>query len=403
MEEDLRTHLGTTLERNGLQLVELRRVSFSAEEYDKLRERRGQTAMAAEKLADTEDRATLNQRLRQVLTKDKMDRFATKKEFEEFVRQTEHELGMKEVIRRSEMDELVRTYNEKKEDSEIARRHLLEMLDLQHRMEVIQHEHAIDDQQLEHRLKQERQQLETRQEAEWREALQRKKVRGVEREDEMADAEADLDIKRKKIQLGMQAREQKIDLAHKEASQQVALDQEAKDREAARELERERELSRQEQERLAADLKKTELMKDMTEDQIMAMMAKDAPHVAEAIAERYKAQAQTGASAEITGLYEKLIAAKESEADRMERVMGRALESVERAGGSAADREREQREETRQMAGESMDRMADVAAAKAGVSTGADSQGAAVVCSHCHQHVPAGSKFCDNCGHRFFE
>ena len=133
-------------------------------------------------------------------------------------------------------------------------------------------------------------------------------------------------------------------------------------------MEKIQELSKVEQQRLAADLQKAEVMKDMSEDQILAMMAKDSPHVAAAIAERSKAQAQAGASTEVKALYEKMLAVKESEADRVERVMGKALESVERVAGGAGTRQREQMEEIKNVTSQSMDRMADVAVAKAGAS-----------------------------------
>lgn len=403
MEDDLREKVGTILARNGLELVRIRFVWLTSREYEKVQDRRAETFLAEEKLEDNEQRAIVRQRLRETLTQDRMGRFNSKNDFEEFVKQTEHELGMKNVIRQAELEDLNRTFWEKKDDNEIARRHLLEKLDLEHQLEVQQKKHSFDDQELQNRLQQERQKLESRQQAEWGQSQQEHRIAALKREERLADEDAKMQIRKDKIHLGLTAREQKIDLAHKEASQQMTLEQEAKDREAQRELERHRVLSQVEQARLAADLKKTELMKDMSEDQILALMAKDSPDVASAIAERAKAQA--GSSQEVRALYDKMLAAKEAEADRLERVMDKAMQSIGRAAESAVDQQRQQKEEIKDIAGQSMDRMADVAAARAGnPAAAAEPSGATeVVCPKCQSQSPAGTKFCDNCGYKFFE
>jgi len=145
---------------------------------------------------------------------------------------------------------------------------------------------------------------------------------------------------------------------------------------------------------------------EMSEEQILALMAGDSPHVAAAIAERARAQAQAGTGAEVKALYEKILAGKESEADRIERMAGRAMESMAQVAAGSADRERQQKEEIKEVANQSMDRMADVATAKAGATGGQPAPAtpaAEVVCPKCQLQVASGSKFCDNCGHQFFE
>lgn len=403
LEADLQQQIGEALRRNGLELAALRRVQFSCEQLERVRSRRGETFVAEQKADDAERRGQLNRRLRETLTRDRMDQFTSAKDFEQFIRQTEHELGMKEVVRQAEMEDLCRTYAEKKDDAEIARRHLLQKLELEHELAVRRGRHAIDDEDLQHTLKHERENLRARQEAEWQEAEQRQRVRDLQRAGEVSDAEVEMRIREKKFELGKRAREWKVAQDHEEESLRVQREQEAKDREAKRELEKIHALSQVEQARLAADLKKTEAMKDMSEEQILALMSKNSPHVAAAIAERAKAQAQAGANAETKALYEKFLADKDAAADRLERFAERALTAMERASGSAAAREREQKEEIRDMAGQSMDRMADVAEAKAAASGGTAAQEASVVCTQCHQQVPAGSKFCDNCGNQFYQ
>ena len=405
LEDDLREKVGDLVARNGLELVRLRFVGLTSGDYEKVQDKRAKTFLAGEKLEDTERRAIINQRLRETLTRDRMDKFNSERDFEEFVKQTEHEEGMKGVIRKEEMEDLKRTFVEKKGDAETARKHLLELLELGHQLEVLRKEHSIDDETLQKRLQHARQELEARHKTEWDEAQHKHRIADLERDKKLADEKAKIRIRDDKGILGLKLRVEKIDLAHKEASQQMSVEQEAKDREAQRELERHRVLSQVEQERLAVDLKKTELMKDMTEDQILALMAKDSPDVANAIAERSKAQAQAGSSQEVRTLYDKMLAAKEAEADRLERVMDKAMQSIGRAAESAVDQQRQQKEEIKDIAGQSMDRMADVAAARAANSAAAAEPSGAteVVCPKCQSQSPAGTKFCDNCGYKFFE
>jgi len=416
LEADLRQEVAPSLARNGIELVGLRLVGFAAEGFDEIREARAKTFLAGQKIDETERRAALNRRLRETLTRDRMDKFTSERDFREFIRQTEHELGMKEVIREAEMDDLVRTFREKREDAETARKHLLEKLELEQRLEVLGRQHAVDDAELRHRLEGRRRELEAQQASEWQQVQQRLAIGKAVRGDALEAERDDLQFKREKFQLGKEAREWKDDRDHQRESLRIGREQEERDREArrrideadreaARELERMRAMSEAEQARLAADLKKTEVLGGMSEEQILALMAKDSPHVAQAIAERAKARAQAGASAEVKALYERILAGKEAEADRLERVMERALGNVERVAGGAAAREREHTGEIKDVTADAMDRMADVAGAKAGAPGGA-AAGAPemnVLCPNCHQQSPAGQKFCDNCGHRFFE
>jgi RNA polymerase subunit RPABC4/transcription elongation factor Spt4 len=423
LENEWRQQVTESISRGGLELVELRFVEFSSPAYDKIRQRRAETFLAEQRIADAEHRATLNRRLREVLTRDRMDKFTSANDFEQFVRQTEHEMGMKEVIRAAEMEELKRAYESKREDAEIARRHLLEKLELEHELAVQRLHWTGQSEQLDHEIRQRRRTLEAQQQAEWSQFQQDLHRREALRGEHLKDTQAKADEVRMKIKVAEEAielRRRKAGQEHEAESLRIQREQEEKDREAQRrleereqaarhELEKIRALSEAEQARLAADLKKTEVFKGMSEDQILALMAKDSPHVAAAIAERAKAQAQAHAatSTEMKALYEKILLDKESqrlsEADRLERVMARAMEAVERMAGGSTDRERRQKEEIQSVMSQGMDRMADVAVAKAGASGSVAAQAADVVCPNCHRQVPAGSKFCDNCGHQFFQ
>lgn len=428
LEQELRTQIGSVLSRNGLELADLRFVDVKSEMYEKIRQRRAETFLAEQKVDDMERRAALNQRLRETLTKDRMDQFTTSKDFEQFVRQTEHELGMKEVVRQAEMEELKQTYDNQREDAELTRRHLLEKLDLEHDLAVRRLRWSGAKEELEHQLDQQRQALEAQQQAEWSRFQRELEKRGALRQEQLKDVDAHAQEIRTKMSLADEAlglRKKRAEQEHEEEAARIRREQDEKDREAKRRLEEKdqsarheldkiRALSDVEQARLAVDLQKTEILKGMSEDQILAAMAGNSPHVAAALVERARAQAQgqSGASAEVKALYEKLLQEKDSqrtsEADRLERMMARAMEAVERVAVGGVSREREQREEVKGVLDRSMDRMADVAVAKAGApatsgSAASPATPAQVVCPDCHRQSPAGIKFCENCGHQFFK
>jgi len=347
LEGDLQERIGRALARNGLELVRLRFLEFHGEAYDRVRGARGKTAAAEATATEAERRAAVNRRIRETLTQDKMDRIGSADELQDFIRQQEHELGMKNVVRQEEIEELKRVFEQKKLDA----RRATEMLEAYHETEL-----------LAERLK------------------QRSTV-----------TEAGIAEKRKRMDLAFEARRSKdqIDLDRKRQEQVLA--EQAREAEARRERERMEVLNKAEQQHLAADLKKTELMKDMSEEQILAMVAKDSPEAAQAIAERYKAQAQTASSEEVKHIYEKMF-------DRVERMHKESLEGQAHVAAGRIGAEREKAGIVEQMADKAVDRMADVAAAKAGA--GGTSRTA---CPECRSEIEPGAKFCEHCGRQLRE
>jgi hypothetical protein len=404
IEKDLRDAAGPLLARAGLELVHLQTVALEAGPYDAVRDARGETFVQEELQAEGERRAALNRRIRETLTREQMSRIASRKELQDFLRQQEHELGLRGVIRKAEMEELERTYDDQHKDAETTRRHLLEKLELEHELVMERTRRAGQGEAMDGEIDLRRKALAARQQEEWAQALHKQKLGDVGRQEHEADRASRLRMIREKTKLGEEARRQKIDLDHEEQTRRLQekrqgeeITQDMADRQARREMDHLRVLSEVDQARLAADLRRTEALKGFSEDQIVALMAEKSPHVAAALAERYKAQAhaQVAMNAETKALYERLLTSKESEADRQERFAERALESVERAGSSAVDRERRHAEDVQRMAAQSADRVADVASAKAGAP---GAPGLPRGCPKCRAAVPAGARFCENCG-----
>lgn len=414
VEQDLRAKIAASLERNGLELVEVRFASFSTPAMGAIRKSRAEAFLKEQEAGELERRATLNQRIRATLTRDRLAQFGSSQDLEEFIRQTEQELGMKALIRQTEMEDLKRTFAEKHQDAEIARRHLLEILDLEHRLAVVSKQQSLTDAQFEQKLESERRALKARHDADWESFQLQLRKREAARDDSRKETQTKAETVRTKIGLADEAlslRRKKAEMDREEAEhrhqREQEAQQEARDRETRRELEKISALSQADQARLAADLKKTEVLKEMSVDQILALMGKDSPHLASALAERARAQAQAeagaAASAELKALYQKILGGKESETDRLERMMDRAMQSVERVAAGVAGSERARKDEIKEVMSQDMERMADVAVTRAGAPGGPGEQSAVVVCPGCLKQVAAGTRFCDGCGHKFFE
>jgi formylglycine-generating enzyme required for sulfatase activity len=156
---------------------------------------------AEQNAADLEQRAALNERIRETLNRDRMGQFASSKDLEEFIRQTEHELGMKEVVRQSEMDELKRSFDLKQQDLQIARSHLLETLELEHRLAVLRNQQSLTEMQLDHDVRLEREALKARQDADWDSFQHQLRKREAAREHSLKDTKTKAEAARLKMGL----------------------------------------------------------------------------------------------------------------------------------------------------------------------------------------------------------
>ena len=369
--EEVRLHLARSLGRYGLEFKQVRAVTFRHQVLDEQQrvkeelllqttEREAKTA-GRRRLFDALNEAEIQQiaqHTRQIENRElklrhlqRLRRMALNNRIDEL--RVEFDKRKAQLATNAEFRELVAAFSERRDDHDHARRRLIERLDLEHELalKVLKGELSEKD------AEQER----SRRLAAARTAAD---VAELERDAKIKTAHAALDLRQRKTALESDAEQQRI-----------AREQHAKDREARRDLDRIKALSDVEQARLAADLRKSDSMKHLSEAQIMALMADKSPHVAAAIAERYKAEAQVAASGEMKDVYEKLLAHKTGEADRVERLAGKMLDAVK-----------------------------DVAAARA--APGAPTTPAAqpgILCPTCRRQVVAGAKFCDNCGHQFFE
>jgi phage shock protein A len=143
---------------------------------------------------------------------------------------------------------------------------------------------------------------------------------------------------------------------------------------------------------MLADLARTETLKDMTPEQILAMAAAKSPELGGAIAE----MAGSGSNQQATEMYERLLSEQK--------------ESAAQARGSQEDMTRAMQE----MFNKALDTQAQVSQAFAQGGSQSQSGGVTetpaqpsaeqpaaqrvVVCRRCLQESEAGTRFCPNCG-----
>jgi colicin import membrane protein len=192
-------------------------------------------------------------------------------------------------------------------------------------------------------------------------------------------------------------------------------------------------LSGPEQARILADLKKTEALKGMSEEQILAMAAEHFPAVAQALQEKFRAIASGQTSQEVTELYERLLKEREAAVETArrqqaenERLLREDADKRARDTSQAWEKATAQSKETTERA---IDRMADVAQAFArnpaqppapvivnnpagvpqviqpgmGVGPAAHNPLGAELktCPKCGHSVVADEHYCEHCGQEF--
>ena len=390
IEESLSERFGDALARVGLEVVRLRFIEFISEAFEAVKEAAGEVEVKRKKteMVDrakvdlVEERKRLGQRLRETLTRDRIHAFADGKEFEDFVRQSEHELGMKDVIREVEMEDLKRTYTEKRDDAEIARKHLLEKLDLEHDLVLRRMERADEGDQLEHNIERQRKALEAKQEAEWKEAQQAGRIAEAERETDTADALAGIKILREMNAAKTEAERER---------QQIEIDR----IEALSKLGAEALIAGSDADKAAilAELKKTEMLREFSEEQILAMAASESPDLAEAFKEKFRSAGSVEARAQVGAMYEKMLAEQKE------------------ASGNLAEVQQGHAKMLRDLFEQTLSVQGQVASAAAQGGSGPQvvfpppgsqptviAAAGTVKCAACGAQTVAGGAFCEHCG-----
>lgn len=410
-----------------------------------------------------EKRAQTWARMRRAVNSDRMDEVQTEEDFASFMR----EIDKQRVIEENELEELQREFAERKEDHTLARAHLLAKAELEREYELkmaeLTQQRDLSREQLEFEQEQARMRLEgelaieeKRQAFELRrqreEAAFRREQAATDRQERLDEALTDAEIEdlerqqdEKDLEMGLRAlREMKATRREdEEARMRMQWDDDrrrleaelaAEERRLKMELKQRREdhahelnrleamaqmstealiaASGAEQGRLLVELQKTESLKGMSEEQILALAAENSPEVAKAFQEKFRAmpaEFQQQLQAQMKETYEARIADKDAAAERQERQQEEIAQKLQEMFNKALEEQRKTAEALAQGKGESDSPTVifgpggEPAVMGAGATTTKSEGGERVaVCRNCGEESPVGTRYCQNCGEAFY-
>jgi len=414
-------------------------------------------AQETKKVARYEQRAQMWARMRRAVLSDRMDEVKSEEDFARFMRQVDRQ----RLLDQSELEELKHELRERREDRErqraflvakaeleqqyalkmveLARRRDLSIQDLELEQEVarrrLEGEIAIEEKRWTWELRRQREEAEFRraqEEAERKARLQAmvdQALTQAEIDDlELRALEKELDlglkalrgmkaVKREDLEETLRIRwedeRRRLDVELQRERQRLELDLQRYREEKAHELKRLAAMATMsaealiavtgpDQARLLAELKRTEVLAGMTEDQILALAAKESPEVAKAFQERFRGLS----GEELKAMYERMVEAERAAKEEQAQMWRETMQMVERMFGKAVDSQREATTAFARNRGEPPVIVTPgLGSAAVGGSTTAGSYGAArvQVCPNCKVDVPVGTKFCSNCGEKFFD
>lgn len=388
IEVRLRETIAVTLSRLGLELVQLRFISFSGEAYEKIRAERGDLATAEGHAGVREGWTKLHMRLRDTESQDKMDECKNSADLKDFIAQTVHEMKLKDAIRDNEIDSLVERFEYDRNRANVLRRieiqtlenesdrdrAWLDLLALERRTDEA-HKHDLGrklaDAKSEHEIAAIRVEVSKLEHAE---DLRQRREEHIQ---DMIEARDGMDnLKRvKDIEQDQADREQQREAATLEARSKATAESllSIMDGPAADRIVRIEELRNQQ---------------NMSPEQILAVAANASPEAANALAAKYQAegQLQAGMVDQLKQQIDQQQGITDKHADRLERVMQSAMEQMGHVAGTRA---------------RPVDPKQTVVAgggAAAPIVINTPTSQPAVSCRHCNVPLEAGGGFCSACG-----
>ena len=402
-----------------------------------------------------ERKVELYARMRTAANTDKMNEIRSENDFKAFLKENDRQ----ELLNEKEKNDLLLSWKEASEDHELARRHLLSKLELNQKYELrmaelktsgeldstqFALESDLENRKLEFEFEKRRKILaselslererENYENEKFRLTLENQKLQDQqEREGMAADAQLGLEILKNMKALSRLDEEEHLRIAREDelSRAKAMLESETvrfEQQERARAAERAHELARLDklsilsteqlisisgvdQGRILAELKRTETLKGMTEEQILALAAEKNPSIAQAFVERYRAVEAGKASQREIELYERLLGDQKG-------IILKYEEIAEKRVNDLKDQSKQQAE----LAKHSMDTTADVVKAFAEsrpgqpiffsngqivnplnvTGTPGNSAAAAIKnCVNCGRQIDVQARHCPFCGHKF--
>jgi len=387
IETRLRETIEVTLSRLGLELVQLRFISFSGEAYEKIRSEAGELRVEEGRAGIREGWTKLHMRLRDTELQGKMDECKSTAELKDFIAQTAHEMKLKDVIRADEIDRLVERFEfERNRESVLRRIGIQAIEDDSDRdrawLNLLAEERRADEahkRDLDRQLAdaQNEQGIATvRLEVTKLEHIERLRQQHEEHIQDMIEARDGLDNLQRVTQIEQdqadrqQQREAAILEARSKATAEALLS--IVDGPAADRIVRIEELRNQQ---------------NMSPEQILAIAANASPEAANALAAKYQAdgQVQAGMADQLRQQIDQQQDVADKHADRLERVMQSAMEQM---GYVAGTRARPVDPKQTVVAGGGV----------APVVINTPTSQPAAACRHCGAQLEADGAFCSQCG-----
>jgi len=418
-EVSVENHLRTTFQRNGFSFIQLRTIDYKFQAYDKIKGIQQEAFLLV-----SEDEAQLQKRkrlfdvydqnqlqdiieeakeveyrekrqklwadMRVLVNSDKMNEVKSADDLEAFV----HEIDKSKMLRDEEVKDLVNTFAQ----SGLRRDFLLKKITLEQNIEydgiglVGKEENELKRFEVEAKrrrsvLEQEIHEFQQRKDAE-----RTARVGDAEAEGKIRDVEREQD--RKEMQDGLDALERIKKMKAQEKRDEMEIETERLQRLSALGIEALITGSGETQAALLADLKKTELLKGMTDEQILAMGAKDSPELAKAFQEKFRGLS----AAKQEELYREMMSQKDKSMQTMQEMFNKALETQRDATVGVAQGGKV----VYPPPGQGYPGTGGVGGVGVYNVTTPGAGTEAVICQKCKSRVQAGEKSCWNCGNEMF-
>jgi regulator of protease activity HflC (stomatin/prohibitin superfamily) len=376
-----------------------------------------QTGKMLSEVRVLEERVQVWDRMRKAMASDKMNEIRNENAFEKFL----YDIDKGKILRAEDRKELLRMFKEKEEDHNKARSYLIQKANLEMDLEMerlrlmgklslgkdVQKEQMdMELNQLEHELNKRRLMLRQKQDEEWaafrQKALMEEELRRKKEEEQKAQDERD----RKQALEGLDLLDKTKEVKGKEA-----------DRDSARKLKEDEAAHKQEMERLTtlstlsiealisasdkdkaqmlSELKKTELLKDFSEERILALAADRSGEVAKAFQEKYRRLSAD----EQKLMHERMLAEKDKATADIKEMVNIMHDMFNKAVETQRDTSVGTARGSNIIIPGTGPGQGTTVIGPQGQTSGAQK---VMVCPNCHLETEVGKKFCENCGHKFF-
>jgi hypothetical protein len=351
-------------EKNSAELEEIRQLGIKADNH--------------------EQRIEAFAKWRKFVNADEMNKLKTVDDLEAH----EHKLGIgkreRDVLGEDQIDVLRRSLEMEGEEKAIVHRHFKQRLESEHQIaqkryeaiEMLKLGLEVDESKVDHTLTQQKKMLDAKLDAELKQYQQDK----IKRDDSLKEWEKVEEIKRKKEEEKRRI-SREDDLMRDQAVHELKMEELEKMSEASAEALIA--MADSDKAILLADLQKTEALKGMSEDQILAMASENSPEVAKAFQEKFKAIASKEYHQEKDVMNKDMM-------DRMHEMFNKALETQRDTASSFAH-------------GQGVNVAYPPAGGQPVVANAGGIVGGVILCPSCRRQVPQDAMFCDNCGKKIRE